>query len=134
MLSYYDIKNILRGTDKNVSPSDDFRIIDSYTIYEDSKGKKPSSRKLEYLCYEIESINPETGEKLHFYKALKFVRVIRLPKSAKESTSFMDMQQQILSGVYQGGYNLVTVIANIIEPEPVGLLFLYGVQGTGSDI
>lgn len=132
-LSYYDIKSILK-TSKKTTPSDDFRIIDSYAIYAEGKGKKPANRPLEYLCYEIESINPETGEKLHFYKAIKLARVIRLPKSAKQSTAFMDMQQQILTAVYRGGYNLITIIANIIEPVPLGLLFLYGVQGVGSTI
>jgi len=134
MLSYYDIKNILKGSQRTTKVADDYRIIDSYAIYDDKKGKKPEKRNLEYLCYEIESINPETGEKLHFYKALKFARVIRLPKSAKQSTSFMDIQQQVLTSVYQCGYNLVTMIANIIEPVSLGLLFLYGVQGVGSTI
>lgn len=133
-LTYYDIKNILRGSKTSTIPSDDFRIVDSYAIYKDGSGKKPENRPLEYLCYELESINPETGEKLHFYKALKLARVIRLPKSAKQSTSFMDIQQQILSSVYHEGYNFVTIIANIIEPVPLGLLFLYGVQGVGSTI
>lgn len=133
-LTYYDIKNIIRPTTARTRPSDDFRIIDSYAIYEEGKGKKPQKRNLEYLCYEIESINPETGERLHFFKAIKFARVIRLPKSAKESTSLMDVQQQILSGAHEEGYNLVTIIANVISPVPLGLLFLYGVQGVGSTI
>ena len=134
MLSHYDIKNILRGKNANATPVDDFRVIDSYTLYEENNGKKALDRKLEYLCYEIESINPETGEKLHFFKALKFVRVIRLPKSAKQSTSLMDMQQDVLTSAYQNGYNLITIIANVIRPVPLGLLFLYGVQGVGNTI
>jgi len=133
-MNYYTIRNILRGQSSNTMPVDDFRVIDSYAIYDDNKDKDALERELKYLCYEIESINPETGEKLHFYKALKFVRIIRLPKAAKQSTSFMDQQSQILSSVYENGYNLVTIIANIIKPVPLGLLFLYGVQGVGKDI
>lgn len=132
-LSYYDIKNIIRGKHVAVTPADDFRIIDSYAIYKDSN-KKVANQPLDYLCYELESINPETGEKLHFFKALKFARVIRLPKSAKQSTSFMDIQQQVLTSVYENGYNMVTIIANIIQPKPIGLLFLYGVQGIADNI
>lgn len=134
MLSYYDIKNILRGRNQVTNPVDDFRIIDSYAIYDEDNDKKVSDKPLKYLCYEIESVNPETGEKLHFYKALKFARVVRLPKSAKQSTSFMDIQQQVLASVYQCGYNMITIIANIIKPKPIGLLFLYGVQGVADNI
>ena len=36
--------------------------------------------------------------------------------------------------VYQNGINLITIIANIIEPEPLGLLYLYGVQGVAETI
>ena len=133
-MKYYEIKNILRGRHSMATPVDDFRIIDSYAIYKENNDKKVSQKPLDYLCYEIESINPETGEKLHFFKALKFVRIIRLPKAAKQSTSFMDIQQQILSSVYEHGYNMVTVIANIIQPKPIGLLYLYGVQGVADNI
>ena len=133
-MNYYEIKNILRGKHAAAMPVDDFRIIDSYAIYKENNNKKVAQKPLDYLCYEIESINPETGEKLHFFKALKFVRIIRLPKAAKQSTSFMDIQQQILSSVYEHGYNMVTIIANIIQPKPIGLLFLYGVQGVADNI
>lgn len=133
-MNYYEIKNILRGKHAAAAPVDDFRIIDSYAIYKENNNKKVAQKPLDYLCYEIESINPETGEKLHFFKALKFVRIIRLPKAAKQSTSFMDIQQQILSSVYEHGYNMVTIIANIIQPKPIGLLFLYGVQGVADNI
>ena len=67
-------------------------IIDSWAEYE--SGPSAGERPLEYLCYEIESIDPETGEHRHYYKALKFVRIIRLPKGAKQSTALMDMHTQ----------------------------------------
>lgn len=133
-LSYYDIKNMLRSKDASVMPVDDFRIIDSYALYDENENVRFSDKKLDFLCYEIESVNPETGERLHFYKAIKLVRIIRLPKAAKQSTSFMDVQQQVLTAVYEQGYNMITIIANIIKPTPIGLLFLYGVQGVADTI
>ena len=132
-LSLYDIKNILNPKKFN-GPMDDFRLIDSWAEYDESSGKSIDEKPLKYLCYEIEVINPETGEKEHLFKAIKFARVIRLPKSAKQSTSLMDMQAQVLSGTWELGYNMVTIIANIIDPVPLGLLFLYGVQGVSRDI
>lgn len=46
----------------------------------------------------------------------------------------MDMHTQIIAGANENAYNLVTVIANIIKPIPLGLLFLYGVQGVADNI
>ena len=134
--SYYELKNILDRTKKSGGSGDNLRIIDSYPIYDDegSQNTPISERPLNYLCYEIESLNPETGEKLHFFKALKFARVIRLPKSAKQSTSLMDIMQQVLSAAYEREFNMVTIIANIIKPVPLGLLYLYGVQGVADNI
>lgn len=126
-----DIRRILRNS-ANEMPADDFRLIDSWAEYKD--GPSDNERPLEYLCYEIEVINPETGEKKHLYKALKFLRIRRMPRDAKQSTSLMDMHEQILSAVYENQYNFITVIANIITPVPLGLLFLYGVQGVAEDL
>lgn len=133
MLSMFDIKRIL-SPEKNSMPVDDFRIIDSWAEYDDSSSKNPENRNLEYLCYELEVMNPDTGKRTHFYKAIKFARVIRLPANAKQSTAFMDMQEQVLTGVYEGGYNMITIIANIIKPVSLGLLYLYGIQGVASSL
>ena len=132
-LTPYDIRRILRSSRAN-APVDDFRLIDSWAEYEEDAGVSENERPLEYLCYEIAVVDPETGESSRVFKALKFARVLRLPKDAKQSTSLMDMHSQVLSGVHEQGYNLVVVIANIIEPVPLGLLYLYGVQGVASNI
>lgn len=133
MLSLFQMKELLNPI-KESEPEDDFRVISSWAEYDDDTSKSPENRNLEYLCYEIEVMNPETGETTHLYKAIKFARVIRLPASAKQSTVFMDMQQDVLSGVYENNYNFITVIANVIKPIPLGLLFLYGVQGVSKDL
>lgn len=132
-LSFNDIKRILKPY-QSAMPTDDFRIIDSWAEFDESSNSSIEEKSLVNLCYEIETINPNTGEKHHFFKALKFVRVIRLPKSTKQSTSLMDMQSQIMSSVYSNNVNFVTIIANIKKPVPLGLLFLYGVQGVGNTI
>ena len=50
------------------------------------------------------------------------------------STAFMNMQQKILAGVYENNYDFITIIANMIRPTPIGLLYLYGVQGVSKDL
>ena len=132
MLSPVDIRRILRN-DRNRMPVDDFRLIDSWAEYE-KNGDSDSDRPLKYLFYEIEVINPDNGQTEHLYKAIKLCRIKRLPRDAKESLSLMDMHSQILTSVAENRYNLITVIANIIEPEKLGLLFLYGVQGVGRNL
>ena len=132
-LAPYDIRRILRGN-KDVTPADDFRLVDSWAEYAEARNGNENERELQYLCYEIEVIDPENGKVQRAFKALKFARVIRLPKEAKQSTSMMDMHTEILAACYEQGYNLVTIIANIIEPVPLGLLYLYGVQGVAATI
>ena len=131
MLSLHKVKKVLNPVNQSV-PEDDFKILDSWTESDDNVN--PQKAKMNYLCYKIATIDPETGKKTVLYKAVKFARVDRLPKSAKQSTSFMDMQSQVLSAVYEQGYNLVTIIANVIKPTPEGLMYLYGVQGVSDNI
>ncbi|MBD9191279.1 MAG: hypothetical protein EGP96_01845 [Roseburia inulinivorans] len=79
-------------------------------------------------------MNPDTGEITHFYKVIKFARVIRLPANAKQSTALMDMQEQILAGVHERNYNMITIIVNVIKPVALGLLYLYGIQGVAESL
>ena len=130
-LSLAEIRKIVKPRHSGPGMSS-IEIIDSWAEYE--SGPSAGERPLEYLCYEIESIDPETGEHRHYYKALKFVRIIRLPKGAKQSTALMDMHTQVLAALYEQNYNFVTVIANVREPVALGLLFLYGVQGVAENI
>lgn len=126
-MNLFDIKKLMNGPASYDEPVDDFRIIQTWTEYNENSN-------LDYLCYELEKMNPETGQILHYYKAIKLARIIRLPASAKQSTSFMDRHTQILTSVYENNYNFITVVANIIKPVSLGLLFLYGVQGIAETI
>lgn len=103
-------------------PIDDFRIVRSWKEYTDDR------KYMKYLMYELEMME-ENGNIVHFYKAVKFARIIRLPKSAKQSESFMDMHSQVLAAVWERNIKLMTIIANLLHPVALGLLYLYGVQG-----
>jgi hypothetical protein len=125
ILSPYEIRRILsKYSDKNGMPSDDFRLLSSRAEYDDGQKHEDGERPLKALHYEIEVMDPKTGEDTKLFKALRLGRVTRLPKGAKQSLALMDMHAQILASVYEQGYNMVTVIANIIDPVPLGLLFL----------
>lgn len=107
--------------------SDDLRIIKNWAEYSED------NRRMKYLLYEMEMEEPD-GQVVHFYKALKLLRVIRLPKSAKQSEAFMSMHSQILGGMWSQNINFTTIIANILNPKAIGLVFCYGVQGVASSI
>ena len=63
MLSVYDLKRILgRGAP---APADDIRVLDSWAEYQEDENCPVEERKLNYLCYELEVMNPDTGEKQH---------------------------------------------------------------------
>ena len=129
-LSTSAIRRMIHPFQPNNMQCSTLQILRDWTVTEPGK---PNEAPVKFLCYEMETIDPETGEKFHFYKAIKFMRLIRIPKGAKESVKLMDMQTQILSAAYEQDYKFITVIANMRKP-PIGLVYLYGVQGVGHSI
>lgn len=91
------------------------------------------NRKLKYLFYEM-LVKDKDGREIKLYKAIRFIRTIRLPKSAKQEVNFMDIHSEVLAGFWERGINFITVIANILYPNPIGLLYCYGVQVVGEDL
>lgn len=131
MLPLYKMKQILNPY-VYTEPQDDFRVLDSWV--ENGKNINTGKNELKYMCYKIQTVEPSSGKKITAYKAIKFARVDRIPKAMKQSTSFMDMQSQVLSACHQQNYNLITIIANVIRPVTEGLLYLYGIQGVANTI
>lgn len=101
---------------------DDLKILRNWKEYADDR------KSMKYLMYELEMHEPG-GNVVHFYKAIKLTRIIRLPKNAKQSESFMSMHSQVLAAVWERNIKLLTVIANLLHPVPLGMMYLYGVQG-----
>lgn len=115
-----NLPNILRKS-KN-RHDDDLRIIRNWKEYTDDR------KSMKYLMYELELHEPG-GNIVHFYKAIKLTRVIRLPKNSKQSESFMSMHAQVLAAIWERNIKLLTVIANLLNPVPLGMMYMYGVQG-----
>lgn len=120
-----NLSNILNKKQKD--PIDDFRIVRTWKEYTDDR------KFMKYLMYELEMME-DNGNIVHFYKAVKFTRIIRLPKSAKQSEAFMEMHGQVLAAVWERNIKLLTVIANLLQPVAIGLLYLYGVQGVADTV
>ena len=107
---------------KNNTVEDDLKIIRAWTEYSEDRSET------KYMMYELE-MEDESGNITHFFKAVKLLRIIRLPKSSKQSRTFMKTHARMLQGVWQQNIKLITIIANILNPIPFGLMYLYGVQG-----
>ena len=102
--------------------NDDLKILRNWKEYTDDR------KSMKYLMYELEMHEPG-GNVVRFYKAVKLTRIIRLPKNSKQSESFMSMHAQVLAAVWERNIKLLTVIANLLNPVPLGMMYLYGVQG-----
>ena len=94
---------------------DDLKILRNWKEYTDDR------KSMKYLMYELEMHEPG-GNVVHFYKAIKLTRIIRLPKNAKQSESFMSMHSQVLAAVWERNIKLLTVIANLLHPVLLGMM------------
>lgn len=103
---------------------DDIEVVNSNVEYS-------GSGDLAYLLFEMNA-KDGTGNIVTLYKAIKLYRLVRVPKSIKMLTSFMDMQADVIAGLYRANVNYVQIIANILTPKPIGLVFCYGVQAVST--
>ncbi|MFW6046377.1 MAG: serine-rich protein [Candidatus Woesearchaeota archaeon] len=124
----YSLKEILRGKPNTIE--DDINIIRSYIEYKDGKDE------MKYIILELE-IKDRDGIPMHIFKAVRFVRLIKLPDSLKESTRIMDIQSQILASFWENNIKFLNILGRIQdcgEDTPIGLLQLYGVQGVAETV
>lgn len=88
---------------------------------------------LKYIIYLLEK-KLNDGSIVEFYKATSFFRLLRVSKESKENKKFMDIHTDIVRAMYINDISIIQVIANILEPTPEGIMFLYGVQSTGNTL
>lgn len=91
-----------------------------------------SNGKLKYLLFDFEKeIAPNKYERV--YKAIKLVKIKRVPKKDLTIGSFLQMQEGVVTGYYQNQINYIQIFANIIKPNRLGLIYAYGCQGVSSE-
>ena len=117
-------------TQNIVDYNDDIKIISNYTEY------NPSSNKLDYIVIEFEVMDRD-GSIKHLFKAIKLLKIIKLPDTLKQSMSMMDIHQQILTSFWENNFNFISMIARIEKTgkdRPLGLMQFYGIQGVAKTI
>ena len=71
-----------------------------------------------------------------FYKTVKLLKIVKVPQQLRERESLLGIHAEVLSGLWVNNIVFINIIANIINNDRgrKGLLFLYGVEGTGSTL
>lgn len=110
--------------------TDDLRIINSYSEYNTEKNN------LDYIIIEFEIMDRD-GSVKHLFKAIKLLKLVKLPDTLKQSLSMMDIHQQILASFWENNINFINMLARIEntgKDKPLGLMQIYGVQGIAKTI
>lgn len=121
-----NIKTIVRSNYRDTEDYD----MDDVIIHNTSIEIK--NNRLQYLLFDFErEVSPGVYERV--YKAIKLVKIKRVPKKDLAIASFLQMQEGVITGYYQNQINYIQIFANIIHPKRLGLIYAYGVQGVSAD-
>ena len=127
-MSFKDVMNSLLGQEEDDELYDMDDLVIKNTSIETKGGK------LKYLLFEFEKEKkPGSGDYVHVYKAIKLVKIKRVPKKDLTLASFLQMQEGVITGYYQAQVNYIQIFANIIKPQRLGLIFAYGCQGISNE-
>lgn len=116
--------------DKYVFPrtqtaENELRIIDCTIEY------KIEKMLMDYIIYEFEK-KDRNGEIIHLFKAIKLLKIVKIPDALKQSQKLMDKQTQINAALWENQVEAISMIARIEntgDKRALGLMQLYGVQG-----
>ncbi len=92
---------------------------------------RDSNDNVEYIVHQLRK-EMDNGDLITYYKATKFFKLTRVSKASKDNVKFLAIHADIIRGLYSIGSHYVQIVANILKPEPFGLVYLYGVQETGA--
>lgn len=126
-MSFKDnFKTIVHSNYRDTETYDMDDIIIHNTSIETSKGK------LQYLLFDFDKeVAPGVYEKV--YKAIKLVKLKRIPKKDLTIATFLQMQEGVITGYYQNQVNYIQIMANIMKPKHLGLIYAYGCQGISTN-
>lgn len=100
---------------------DDLQILDYYIDYD-------KNNQAQFLMFNIKVKEEGEEEWTEMWKAVKLLRLLALPKRFREEEMLLSTWDDVLIGLHDEDVNFITLIANILKPERIGLLYCYGVQ------
>lgn len=86
---------------------------------------------LKFIVHKLEK-KANDNSVVQYYKATTFFRLTRVSLGSKENKMFMEAHTDILRALYRANINFIEIIANVLNPTPYGLVYLYGVQAVGN--
>lgn len=89
------------------------------------------NKTTDYLLFHLKK-QLDDGSVVQFYKAVSFFRLNRVSKESRENKRFLEIHTDIVRAMYGSKIEMVEIIANILNPNKIGLVFLYGVQAIGN--
>ena len=104
--------------------SEQIKILEKRTLYD-------KNENVEYILFKLEK-KIDNGQIIQFYKATRFFRLVRVSKVDKENKMFMEIHTDIIRAMYFTNSTIIHVICNVLKPNPIGLIYLAGVQSTGN--
>ena len=120
------LDSLVRLRDSRVTHND-------VTVLHSSVDYDRQANHLRYLLFDmVVTHGPDDVE--HFYKAIRLYRLIRVPKNKHIATFLMEKQAEVLASLWEQQIHFLSLIANILRPDPIGLVYSYGVQGVGSTL
>lgn len=108
---------------------DDLVIHRSYRVFDSQ-----APAEVKYMMYELSQRNPEDHDYAYFWKAVRMVRVTRVPRYLRISASsgpnmVFEQQRDILAALREKQVLFLNVIA---KSASLPMIFAYGVQGVGN--
>lgn len=115
------IKDEVNGSEKDL---DDMRILDSRMELDKAKNG------MSYYLYHLAT--KDAGKIDSFWKAVKLIRVNRVPVKLRTNMEMMDIHRDICSSMWEDRTCFINLIGNSTVSR-IGTIFAYGVQATGKE-
>lgn len=100
---------------------DDLQILDYYIEYN-------AVDQAEYLLFNIRLKEDHEEEWTEMWKCVKLLRLKGFPRLMREDSNLLKIWDDVLIGLHDEDINFITVMANILNPVRIGLVYCYGVQ------
>lgn len=109
--------------------NDDIEILENKVEYSPNHTKD----EMQYMTFKLRLLD-DTGEYREVWKAVKLCRIHRVPKPFRETRKLMDMMAEVMGALWAKQVNMVQIMANVLNPTNVGLIFCYGVQAVADSL
>lgn len=106
---------------------DDVIVLEDRII---TKLNKKGDSEMEHMLFKI-SVKDEYGEYKTFWKAVSLLTITRTPFQTRESKKLKQITDEVLRGLCRTEVNYLLLVANILTPKALGVLYCYGVQAIG---